>query len=355
MSQGRKRKVEDEPEPVASRMRDTSQTRAGPQIQSTNSDLLLIDGCLTPRMFQRLAICAEVSVDVFENDTDGCFVRGIPKPGRELSICLFDYVPTIYRDQVYKSFALGFHGCLAAIAATLCRRKLPVVDIVMMEWATGIYDQRYRSYYLDHGGRIEYALDAILSRSKEEHEIFGDGSFVDVPTFKAAIDALPSHPKDNDYEFIRERLLGVDFRGGPFYFSDEEDDDDDEDAEDGNGFVFSFPVGLNNEAPPGSVPWPQVPGNTFPRADSQVPHSSSQMSGWQTWPRVAHCDWGHVYISSLGRTGYYDDDGDCDEDDEDSGDPMCIVYLGTPLLGDCVEVPLSDLRKPPFDGSFSCT
>ena len=47
------------------------------------------------------------------------------------------------------------------------------------------------------------------------------------------------------------------------------------------------------------------------------------------------------------RFGYYDDDGDAD-DTEDPDDPLCLVYLGLPLLSDYVELPLSDLRKPPF-------
>ena len=53
------------------------------------------------------------------------------------------------------------------------------------------------------------------------------------------------------------------------------------------------------------------------------------------------------YIVSLQRFGYYDDDGDAD-DTEDPDDPLCLVYLGLPLLSDYVELPLSDLRKPPF-------
>ena len=79
-------------------------------------------------------------------------------------------------------------------------------------------------------------------------------------------------------------------------------------------------------------------------------------------PQVEHADWSFVYITTLKKFGYYDDDGDDEdgeEEDEDADklekvveDPMCIVYLGQPFLSKCIQVRLSSLRTPPFEGNF---
>jgi hypothetical protein len=69
-------------------------------------------------------------------------------------------------------------------------------------------------------------LSQVLWRSEEEDD---DGSFFfemkDDSDREEAFTALPIHPKDGDYNFIRNRLLGVGFRAKPYPDSEDEDAD----------------------------------------------------------------------------------------------------------------------------------
>ena len=63
--------------------------------------------------------------------------------------------------------------------------------------------------------------------------MLGDGSFADVPEFAAEVAALPRHPRDDDYGFVRDALLGEGFRPGPYpimepFFDDSSEDEDGE-------------------------------------------------------------------------------------------------------------------------------
>jgi hypothetical protein len=82
---------------------------------------------------------------------------------------------------------------------------------------------------------------------------------------------------------------------------------------------------------------------TGARADPAPKGSDARRSsaGWQSWPIVASGNWGLVFVSTLGRFGYYED-----EEDEDEA----LVYFGA-LSGDGPFMyPRSALRQPPFDG-----
>jgi hypothetical protein len=83
---------------------------------------------------------------------------------------------------------------------------------------------------------------------------------------------------------------------------------------------------------------------TGARADPAPKGSDARRSsaGWQSWPIIASGNWGLVFVSTLGRFGYYED-----EEDEDEA----LVYFGAPLSGDGPFMyPRSALRQPPFDG-----
>jgi hypothetical protein len=111
-------------------------------------------------------------------------------------------------------------------------RRAPSVENVRRAWITNRrYDARYRDHYLGRGGKVEHAIAALLWRSERDHEILGDGDFFEVPEWKAAVEALPRHPKDDDYRFVGTQLLGSGYRSEPY--SAHDDDDGDEEVSEG--------------------------------------------------------------------------------------------------------------------------
>eukprot|EP01083_Nonionella_stella_P128416 389124_1 len=109
------------------------------------------------------------------------------------------------------------------------------------------YDSRYTNYYLTNGGLIEYALDGIIKRSREECCPYpvGDESFWEIPEFKQEHDALPEMAQhDFDYDTVWECLCESDcmefeLSGGGPYSEDEyrQEDEDDEEEEDDDIYV----------------------------------------------------------------------------------------------------------------------
>ena len=105
---------------------------------------------------------------------------------------------------MFKSFWMGYVQCFDAMSQILKRKEIPNVESIHSELIRNPYkyDSRYTEYYLKNGGLIEYALDAIIKRSKEEslpHPI-GDESFFEVPEFKQEHDSLPEM-KENDFDY----------------------------------------------------------------------------------------------------------------------------------------------------------
>merc|ERR1712241_1600669 len=93
------------------------------------------------------------------------------------------------------------------------------------------YDQRYNLYYASNGGLIEYGLDALIKRSKEES--IEDESFFVIDEFKAEHDALPEMKEyDFNYDMVWDELCAskdMEFklmRGGPYQCDTDEDDDE---------------------------------------------------------------------------------------------------------------------------------
>ena len=143
----------------------------------------------------------------------------------DAGVYLMDHVPTALRKSVFKSFAAGFQQGLEAIANVLRRGRAPKIELVTSQlYISG--DSRYKSFYLDKGGKVEYAIAAILWRSEEEHETLGDGSFCEVPAFRQKIAKLPVHALDDDYQFVRTKILGASFQPEPYPDPDFYEDSD---------------------------------------------------------------------------------------------------------------------------------
>ncbi|KAL0030430.1 hypothetical protein WJX79_004560 [Trebouxia sp. C0005] len=138
-------------------------------------------GFLSPRMKHRLIWTASEAVAMVDDSIDDC----IPEWPCDLTnnLCmenlwLFEYVPLPLRERVSKSFAIGWHATLDIIAKLLEAKLLPMATAVKA--TAKLPSQRPTAqcchpkaarFFLQKGGRVEYALDAILSHSRVEHEV----------------------------------------------------------------------------------------------------------------------------------------------------------------------------------------
>lgn len=123
--------------------------------------------------------------------------------------------------QMTLNFAKGFYG-LAGIMSDLLSHKrkvtakvLRVIVPVMVQKV----DQKEIGFpgclqcvaeYLEKGGRVEYAMDAVLAQSSEDSEVTGDGGFI-VELEEAGVDVqelhnMPKCENDNDYCLLLRRM-----------------------------------------------------------------------------------------------------------------------------------------------------
>jgi len=192
---------------------------------------LLIDECLSPRMAYRLGVQTSVAVDA--NGHPPAFAKRVPLPSIEMQdrVWWWDFLPLeVQGEAVYKSFVHGWIQVIDAVHHVLERdHQLPTTDRVRHHLAHGgCYDERYTSYFFQKGGRVEFALDAMLHGAYEQSERYGSGHFEEVfvhmlekeeeDTLCPRYDQLPTHPFDLEFEIICYKLLGP--RGmltrGPF-------------------------------------------------------------------------------------------------------------------------------------------
>ncbi|KAK3245589.1 hypothetical protein CYMTET_44850 [Cymbomonas tetramitiformis] len=179
-----------------------------------------ISGWFSPRMHFRLKICAEVSADIITDSiNEANFQRGRPLSREDADVYLLDsHVPMqVIQEGYYKSFAQGFQQCFRAMHALLVQGVAPTPALIQKKLSSGGWFDENRGavqHYLDRGGTPDHALDALLTRSKEENEATGDGSFEDVPDFAAQLACLPECDNDDDYELLRARLLPASGRFG---------------------------------------------------------------------------------------------------------------------------------------------
>ena len=135
------------------------------------------------------------------------FRNRIPLDGNAVrdEVFLFEYLPKECSEgRVYKSFVMGWVQALEAVRDVLRARAIPTVATVRRTLASGYFDHRYTKHFLQNGGGVEYAIAAVLGRSKEEHEHWGDASFLDLEEGLMALPAVEA--LDDDYELVRAKL-----------------------------------------------------------------------------------------------------------------------------------------------------
>jgi len=178
---------------------------------------VLSEGWLSPRMRKMLIITAEIDGDTF-HDAGHLFRPRVPTPLEECcdGFNRIAYIPlhVLTRDRrgIFQSFHDGYAMCFPAIAAILRRNKAPTVQRIREELILNdhLYDGRKLRFYLERGGRIEYALYAVIQIT-ENVLVNGDDGW-EYELFQEDIEALPSNPLDGRFEVARR--MCVDHGGG---------------------------------------------------------------------------------------------------------------------------------------------
>jgi hypothetical protein len=186
----------------------------------------LIDGWLSPRMKKLLLITAEINgdeiTDVIGDETQ-C-MRYIP-----LEIVLQG------RKESSKRFSDGWGAIFCCIADLLRRGMTPTCNHIQ-DTLVRQANQNYQ-FFIEKGGRIEYALDAILGITENVYNEGDDG--YEYVTFEDDIEALPSTPLDWQFDIARfmcfERGGGVLTERGPYRMFDDDFEMEDEDNDSMNG------------------------------------------------------------------------------------------------------------------------
>ena len=146
-----------------------------------------------------------------------------------LQVPLWEHIPKEFKgDQVYKSFVHGWAQVLRAIQEVhspmamrhLRAPALPTVDAVTRELLQGSnrYDARYTSFFFSNGGRVEFALDGLLSAAEDSEE-FDECYFGEDGDGHDEYDALPEHPLDECWAAVRYHFFGPKGKvpKGPFH------------------------------------------------------------------------------------------------------------------------------------------
>lgn len=122
------------------------------------------------------------------------------------------YIPKQLWPQMYKTFILGYGGVMKAIAQLLARADpvLPTEAAVRGELQNGQIEWEYvraAQFYFQKGGRVEYALDAVLDSAKNNFDLEG----TDLDIYADDEKYLKTPPCDNDREFdIVRKKMGLD-------------------------------------------------------------------------------------------------------------------------------------------------
>lgn len=128
----------------------------------------------------------------------------------------WEFIPAHVRgDEVYKSFVYGFTHIIEAMSAVISPAfkdqapKLPTARAIQHELEFGRSrivhqcDNRKVDHYLGRGGKIEFALDGLITSASVSEEFF-DG---DLDTISEH-NKIPAHILDNCWSLVHFVLLG---------------------------------------------------------------------------------------------------------------------------------------------------
>ena len=198
----------------------------------------LIDGWMSPRMLLALLKSADTTSFCLDNlNAAFRFKENVPTP---FSTCCssFDGIdhmnyipPDILRAKnpngLYKSFAIGWRMVWAAIVSLLEMGLVPAKSRVEEEihrlcrQNVRNFDKRSWKHFQSKGGKIEYALDALLVQTSNVISKGDDGwEYYD---YKDEFDALCKTPFDESFDVARVKILELNDKNlhqqpkGPYY------------------------------------------------------------------------------------------------------------------------------------------
>ena len=171
----------------------------------------LIEGWMPPRMHE----CLLTTCEHEEPDDDAGtlqFTRNQPTPledilqsGDSMDFSRVEYIPlSVLKSDprgIFKSFRDAWKMIICAILAILRSREVPTVNKIDRELCTGLYDLRKIEHYKSKGGKIEFALDAILKVTENVVKNGDDGWEYGV--FEEEIEAHDPTPLDEMYDVAR--------------------------------------------------------------------------------------------------------------------------------------------------------
>jgi hypothetical protein len=123
----------------------------------------------------------------------------------------WEHIPEHVRGtEVYKSFVYGHAEVVKAMCNVIMRKpvlgaiSLPTRAAVLDEVHTRRYNHRFLDFFFRMGGKVDFAIDGILDEVHDPDSFFntvGEDS-------KAEYEAIPKHPLDEEWGFVRTMILG---------------------------------------------------------------------------------------------------------------------------------------------------
>jgi hypothetical protein len=174
---------------------------------------LLIDGWLSPRMKLMLEITAQFGIEM---TLEGCEVNFESNQPSSLEECcgacgisLIEYIPASILENknprgLYASFNDGWGYCFLAIHSLLRRGEAPTVKRVenyLSRLSDYRVDKRKFQHFKDRGGKVEFALDAVLDITCKV-AVNGNDAW-EYHTYAEDIEALPATPLDRAFDVAR--------------------------------------------------------------------------------------------------------------------------------------------------------
>ena len=174
---------------------------------------LLIDGWLSPRMKFMLEITAEFGIEM---TLEGCEVNFKSNQPTSLEECcgacginLIEYIPaSVLKSNnprgLYASFNNGWGYCFLAVHSLLRRGEAPTVNRVedyLSRLSDYRVDRRKFQHFKDKGGKVEFALDAVIDITRKV-AVNGNDAW-EYHTYEADIENLPATPLDRAFDIVR--------------------------------------------------------------------------------------------------------------------------------------------------------
>jgi len=162
---------------------------------------VLIEGLVSPRMFEHLLYTIEIQADQTRMELEDLKPR-VPIKVENCFISMLEYIPKdVRKNGLTKTFVSGLAKVMETMA-TIMRsntNRLPTTNRVM-KLLEATWPPSHRTFF-EKGGRLEHLYHGIIDVSKEQSWAYGDGTYDEV--FSMDEEKLPSVDiLDTDFHFV---------------------------------------------------------------------------------------------------------------------------------------------------------